>query len=194
MNTQKSRFEHFLEPGKVYRREMLLSYSTSVDRELKHQVQKGILEKVGAGLYYCPQQSRFGLMSPNTPALIRAFLKEDYFLLLSWNHYNTLGLGLTQLYNQTIVYNRKRHEAMRLAGQMFDFRRPTNGFPLLLTREFLLVDLINNLSELSEDPQTIKKNIAKQLHQFDHSKLLDLANQYGKVGTKKFFLNMNTRG
>ena len=190
MNTQNNSLERFLEPGKVYRREMLLPYSTAIDRTLKYQVQKEILEKVGAGLYYYPQKSRFGLMSPNTPELIRAFLKEDYFLLLSWNHYNTLGLGLTQLYNQTVVYNRKRHEAIRLAGQQFDFRRPTKGFPLVLTREFLLVDLMNNLSELSEEPQTIKKNIAKQLHHFDRAKLLDLANQHGKIGTKKFFSNI----
>lgn len=190
MNMQNSSFEHFLESGKVYRREMLLPYSTAIDRELKHQVQKGTLEKVGAGLYYCPKKSRFGLMSPNTPELVRAFLKEDYFLLLSWNRYNTLGLGLTQLYNQTVVYNRKRHEVVRLAGQLFDFRRPTKGFPLVLTREFLLVDLMNNLSELSEDPQTIQKNITKQLHHFDHTKLLDLVHHYGKISTKKFFLNI----
>jgi hypothetical protein len=49
---------------------------------------------------------------------------------------------------------------------------------------------MNNLSELSEDCQTIKNNIAKQLHQFDRAKLLDLANHYGKVGTKKFFSNI----
>ena len=192
MNTQNSGFEGFLEPGKIYRREMLLPYSTAIDRTLKHQTQKGILEKVGAGLYYCPQKSRFGLLSPNTMELVRAFLKEDHFLLLSWNHYNTLGLGLTQLYNQTVVYNRKRHEVVKLAGQSFDFRRPAKGFPLVLTKEFLLVDLMNNLSELTEDPQAVKKNVIKQLHQFDKAKLLALVQQYGKVGTKKFF--SSTRG
>ncbi len=192
MNTQNSGFEGFLEPGKIYRREMLLPYSTAIDRTLKHQTQKGVLEKVGAGLYYYPQKSRFGLLSPNTMELVRAFLKEDHFLLLSWNHYNTLGLGLTQLYNQTVVYNRKRHEAVKLAGQSFDFRRPTKGFPLVLTKEFLLVDLMNNLSELTEDPEAVKKNVIKQLHHFDKAKLLALVQQYGKVGTKKFF--SSTRG
>ena len=190
MSNRNLGLKRFLEPGKVYRREVLAHHSTAVDRELKAQIQKGHLEKVGAGLYYCPKKSRFGLMNPDTPELIRAFLKEDCFLLLTWNHYNTLGLGCTQLYNQTVVYNRKRHESVRLAGQLFDFRRPTTGFPLLLSKEFLLIDLVNNLPELSEDPQAIKMNIAKKLHHFDTTKLLDLAHQYGKVGTKKFFSNL----
>ncbi len=184
-------FEKLLKPGKVYRREMLLPYSTAIDRTLHQQSEKGSLEKVGPGLYYCPKKSRFGTLAPNPRILVQAFLKGDTFLLFSRNEYNALGLGLTQLYNQNIVYNHKRHEVLKLAGQSFDFRRPNRGFPATLSKEFLLVDLMNNLDELAEDSELIQKNIHKQWNQFDRVRLLQLAGQYGKIKTRKFLKELN---
>ncbi len=70
-----------------------------IDRDLYKLVQQGLLEKIAAGLYYKPQTSRYGDLPPNDEALVKAFLREDSFLLFSWNEYNALGLGLTQLYN-----------------------------------------------------------------------------------------------
>ncbi len=187
MSTAFSRFSSHLEVGKVYRREMLLPYSHALDRELRNSEQLGILEKVGAGLYYCPQKSRFGTLPPSDNQLIMAFLKEDPYLLFSWNSYNSLGLGMTQLYNQMVVYNYKRHELIELGGKLFHFRRPTRGFPLTLTKEFLLVDLLNNLPLLAEDSDMIKKNLKSKIAYFNLEMVKDLAKQYGKVGTKKFF-------
>jgi hypothetical protein len=37
--------------------------------------------------------------------LVESFLKDSDFLMVKPNLYNTLGLGLTQLYNTTWVYN-----------------------------------------------------------------------------------------
>ena len=36
-----------------------------------------------------------------------AFLRDKDFLVFSPSAYNTLGLGTTQLYNRTLVYNHK---------------------------------------------------------------------------------------
>jgi hypothetical protein len=72
--------------------------------------------------------SRFGSLPPEENALVKAFLRDNQFLLLSWNAYNSLGLGLTQVYNRMVVYNRKRHCVFRLANQEYDFHRPTYGF------------------------------------------------------------------
>src|SRR5262245_17459882 len=128
-----------LKTGHVYRRESLLSFSKAVDRDLEKLLNKGMLEKLAPGLYYKPTHSRYGLLPSKDEELIRCFLRDDPFLLYSWNQYNTLGLGLTQLYNRAVVYNRKRHGLLNLGGKEFDFRRPLRGFPKKLSKEFLLV-------------------------------------------------------
>jgi len=176
-----------LRSGRVYRREELLSFSKALDRDLNLLTTSGVLEKVGAGLYYMPQKSLFGLLPPDDQELVSAFLKDDDFLLFSWNQYNSLGLGLTQLYNQPIVYNRKRHGLFTLGNKTFDFRISLRGFPKKLTPEFLLVDLINNLNELAEDVDLVKEHLKKSIAKFDLNKLSNHSKKFGKVGTKKFF-------
>ena len=97
--------------GKVYRREDLRSFSTAVDRDLKTLVAAREVKKLAGGLYYRPRKNRFGETPPDPQDLVRAFLKTDDFLLTSYNHYNQLGLGLTQVYNAYMVYNHKRSKA-----------------------------------------------------------------------------------
>ncbi len=176
-----------LEPGHVYRRSVLSSFSKAIDRDLITLTNKGVLEKVGPGLYYSPVVSRFGILPPKEEDLVRCFLRDDPYLLYSWNEYNNLGLGLTQLYNRWVVYNRKRHEVLELNGRQFDFRRPARGFPTHLTPEFLLVDFVNNLDELSEEVGFVKSEIEKNLTRFGHAQLLKNARSYGKIGTRRFF-------
>lgn len=188
MNTLSyEKFDSHLKAGHVYRREALLSLSSAIDRDLSSLVKKGRIERVGSGLYHKPAHSRFGTLPSNDEELVRSFLRDDYFLLFSWNQYNTLGLGLTQLYNRVVVYNRKRHGLFKLGGKEFDFRRPARGFPEKLSKEFLLIDLINNLSELAEEGELVKAQVKKYLKQFNQSKVTHYASLYGKVATRKFF-------
>lgn len=176
-----------LRNGHVYRRDMLLPYSKALDRDLDMLVEKGLLRKVAAGLYYKPAMSELGTLPPKDDNLVRVFLRDNHFLLYSLNQYNSLGVGLTQLYNRVIVLNRKRHGVFRLGNKEFDFRRPGKGFPRKVTPEFLLVDLVDNLAELAEDTSLVKENVRKNLANFDRDKLLHLAREYGKVSTRKFF-------
>ncbi len=164
-----------------------MPFSTAVDRDLIILTEKGLVEKVGPGLYYRPIVSRFGTLPPKEEDLVSCFLQGDPFLLYSWNEYNALGLGLTQLYNRWVVYNRKRHGLLELNGRKFDFRRPARGFPTHLTPEFLLVDLVNNLAGLSEETGFVKPQIQKNLARFDRDQLLHNARSYGKIGTCCFF-------
>jgi len=175
-----------LEHGRVYRRETLMPYTKAVDRDLKSLSSSGSLKKVAPGLYYYPKMSRFGELPPSDYDLVTTFLKDDPFLLFSWNDYNALQLGLTQLYNKVIVYNRKRHEEVCLGKKLFDFRRPTKGFPTTLSKEFLLVDLLNNLSQIVDDPEEVKMHIKARLPLFDHDNLKKLSKSFGKVSTRKF--------
>jgi len=180
--------------GKVYRRNELTSYSTSVDRELKMLGSNGTLKKVGPGLYYFPKQSRFGVLPPNEQELLSKFLKTDNFLLVSPNWYNFLGLGLTQLSTATKVYNTKRYDTLSLAGQKYYFIRPNNGFPKKLSREFLLVDLLNNLSQVGEDEEQLRNAVSKKINDFDKKQLFKLSEKYGKVSTRKFLRSLLNGG
>lgn len=67
-----------------------------------------------------------------------------------------MGVGTTQLYNHRVVYNHKRHGRFTLGGMPFEFRRKPRC-PRQLTEEFLLADLLNNLSELAENPAAVRE-------------------------------------
>lgn len=117
--------------------------------------------------------------------MVRAFLSDETFLFVSFNEYNLLGLGLTQLYNQQFVYNRKRHGDFILDGRHFSFRRPRD-FPETLSKEFLFVDLLNNRRELSGNTRELEKAVALRAKEADRAELCKAAKKYGKVATRKF--------
>jgi len=175
-----------LRPGRVYRRADLAQWSKSVDRHARELVDQSVLQKLSNGLYYYPKASAFGRVPPDEMELVRTFLKEDDFLLTSPNAYNALGVGTTQLYNSRVVYNHKRHGRFTLGGMLFEFRRKPR-FPRQLTEEFLLVDLLNNLSELAEDPVTVRERARAKAKALNADRLRRAARDYGKVATRKFF-------
>lgn len=175
-----------LRPGHAYRREDLAQWSTAVDRHLRQLLTDGTLTKVSGGLYYRPKQTAFGEAPAEDEELVGTFLKDNRFLLASPNAYNRLGLGTTQLYDKTVVYNHKRHGTFSLGGRTFDFRvKPT--FPRKLSREFLLVDLVNNVDQLAEDKDDVLNRVKQQAVQFDTTRLRRCARNYGNVHTRKFF-------
>ena len=173
-----------MKPGRVYRRKELNEYSNSVDRELAKLSFKGVIKKLSAGLYVKPEQSRFGKLPPDDKELVRAFLNNKQFLLMSFNYYTSLGLGLTQLYNEILVYNRRRHGQIKLGSKKFVFKNMPE-FPKKPSREFLLIDMLNNLKSLGEDSSKILKRLKKKKDSFDMKKTSLMAKRYGKLKTKK---------
>jgi hypothetical protein len=175
-----------LRPGQVYRRGDLVRWSSAVDRHLKQLVEEGTLTKLAGGLYAYPKQTVFGKAPAEDDMLVEAFLKDDRFLLASPNAYNSLGVGTTQLYDKTVVYNHKRHGDFVLGGRKFAFRvRPS--FPKSLSREFLLVDLVNNLDQLAENKQEVLARVAEKAASYDVRRLERASYNYGNVKTRKFF-------
>ncbi|WEK33561.1 MAG: hypothetical protein P0Y53_13800 [Candidatus Pseudobacter hemicellulosilyticus] len=178
-----------LKPGEVYRRADLEQWSTAVDRHLQQLVHDGTLEKLSGGLYYVPRQSVFGKTPADEKALIHTFLKDDRFVVTSPSDYNTLGVGTTQLYNERRVYNHKRHGTFKLGNRSFRFvRRPY--VPEKLSKEFLLVDLVNNLNKLEEDQPALFDNVKRKAKEMDRKKLARLVHDFGTVGTKKKFADL----
>jgi hypothetical protein len=177
-----------LQPGKIYRRADLEFYSSAIDRHLAQLVARGHLTKIQNGLYYVPKQSKFGPVPPTDPELIRAFLKDDPFLLLNPSLFNGLGLGLTQLYAIPWVYNHKRQGIITLNGKKFEFKRRTS-FPTKLTPEFLLVDLLNNLPNLPDEPaMPHPSNLYALLSTLNTAHLLDCTRQYASRNSKMFLM------
>jgi uncharacterized protein DUF6088 len=184
--SQLAKLKKNLKTGNVYRRADLEQWSKSVDRHARELVEEGVLTKLQTGLYYYPKESTFGKVPPTDMELVRSFLKDNNFLLTSPNTYNGLGLGTTQLYNTMMVYNHKRHGKYKLGNRTFDFQRKYN-FPKKLSNEYLLVDLLNNLSSLAEDQKEVESKAKEKALTMDSKKLLTNAEKYGKVRTKKFF-------
>lgn len=178
-----------LKRGQVYRRDDLSKWSKSVDRHLDALVEEDTLQKLSPGLYYYPKISTFGKTPPEEEVLIRSFLKDDRFLLTSPSNYNSLGVGTTQLYNERIVYNHKRHGEYKFGNRKFSFRMMPH-FPRKLSQEFLLVDLVNNLETLAEDPNEVLKNIARKVHSMDTKKLNHYVSQYASARARKILTPM----
>ena len=175
-----------LKAGHVYRREDLARLSNAVDRHLRELVSMGKLQKLAQGLYHAPKQSNFGPLPPADDQVVKGFLRDKEFLVFSPSSYNAVGLGTTQLYNRTLVYNHKRHGVFRLGNRQFDFRVKPR-FPKKLSREFLYVDLLNNLEELAEDRDVVLSQARSKLGSFDIDRLQGAVENYGNMTTRKRF-------
>ena len=58
-------------------------------------------------------------------------------------------------------------------------------FPVQFNREVLLVDMLNNFSELAEDEKKVFEALKRKVSTFDKSELENASKLYGKVKTKK---------
>jgi hypothetical protein len=184
--SQLNELKKHLKKGRVYRRADLSEWSKSIDRHLEELTKDGTLEKVSSGVYYYPKTSVFGKVPPDESNLVSVFLKDDRFLLISPNSYNSLGVGTTQLYNKKVVYNHKRHGKFKLGNREFEFQLK-HHFPSKITEEFLLVDLANNIEQLAEDRENILNKLLVKASQVPSQKLRNNVVKYGNTQTKKMF-------
>lgn len=173
-----------LRQGVVYRRSELAKWSRSVDRHLSELTKTGVLKKVSPGLYHVPKSTVFGSAPASEMDLVRGFLKDDRFLILSPNAYNGLGLGTTQLHNKRVVYNHKRHGDFTLGGRQFTFQVKPH-FPKKLSPEFLLVDMIGNLNQLIDDQPDMLARITAKVAKMDQRKLSLALSKYGNTRAKR---------
>jgi hypothetical protein len=189
--TKLEELKKHLRRGRVYRREDLAPWSNAVDRHLKQLIADGTLTKLAGGLYLFPTDTVFGKAPAQDEKLVAAFLRDHRFLLASPSAYNSLGVGTSQLYDKTVVYNHKRHGNFSFGGRKFEFRfKPT--FPRKLTREFLLVDLVNNLDRLAESHDRVLANVKKTAASYHAPRLRRVVREYGNVKTRKFFQTLQT--
>ena len=179
-----SNLKRHLRPGQVYRRKDLARWSNAVDRHVRLLVDEGRLEKVSPGVYMAPRKTKFGAASARPEKLVETFLGDDRFLMVSPNAFNGLGVGTTQLYNEPVVYNRKRHGKFTLDGRVYDFRmRPS--VPKVLSREVLLVDLLHNLDRLAEDKSAVLPRALERAKEMDRSRLARAVRDFGSARAER---------
>jgi hypothetical protein len=173
-----------LRPGQVYRRQDLARWTRAVDRDLKRLLKEHRLEKVSQGLYMVPRKTRFGPAPAAPEKLVSGFLKDDRFLIVPPNAHHGLGLGTSQLRNEPLVYNSKRHGRFALDGRVYDFRMRTH-VPNKLSKEVLLVEMLHNLNELPEEgPGVLPRALAKA-RQMDKKKLGKAVRHFGSARAKR---------
>ncbi len=175
-----------LKPRSTYRREDFISLSSNVDRYLKKLVLQKNLIKIQNGLYMCPEKTPFGNALPDEYQMLKSFLKDDRFVVYDLNIFNDLGLGLTQLHNKRIVFNRKRHRDFNFNGKSYSFYRWRDA-PKKLSKEFLYVEFLNRFNKLKEDEIKNKRLLKARLKELNQKKLKIAVNNYGKESTKKRF-------
>lgn len=184
-----NRVKKHLVPGRTYRRSDLAEYSSNVDRHLQSLVSEGLLKKLSTGLYVAPKATAFGDAPPEEESLLKTFLKDDHFVVYSPSQFNTLGLGSTQLYNTRVVFNRKRTGQMVVGGRSYTFRLWREA-PKTLTKEFLVVELLNRLNELAEDRHSLLENLRLKLKDMDTAKLNRAVKRFGTLSTQKKLKNL----
>lgn len=175
-----------LNPGQIYRRADIEKWSNAVDRHLNQLQEEKALFKLSGGMYYCPKESPFGPVPPSDHELVKAFLKDDRFLLTTPNAYNSLGVGTTQLYNETVVYNHKRHGIFKLGVRSFRFILK-HHFPSDLCDEFLLVDLVDHINQLAENRERVLRLVKIKAQSMNQKYLKNAILNYGGVRAKKMF-------
>ena len=131
---------------------------------------------------YAPQISKFEVLPPNDAVLVERFLKDDEFLIVFPNLFNSVGLGLTQLYHTSWVYNYKRKGEFTLNGKKFEFKLKSS-FPTQLTQEFLFVELLNSLEDIVETPEL--SQIQSKIKDFDSTVLVQMSQKYGSGRSRK---------
>jgi hypothetical protein len=73
-----------------------------------------------------------------------------------------------------------------LGGQKFQFRL-VPAYPHKLSREFLLVDLLNNLKHLPDNTAGVLTNLKPRMKEFDSPALKTCLERYGTPRAKKVF-------
>jgi hypothetical protein len=180
-----------LMPGQVYRRSDFVGQSTNVDRHLAALVTEGSLKKLARGLYVAPKQTSFGEGAPNEESLLESFLKDDHFVVYSFNQFNALGLGTTQLYNRRVVFNRKRVGEFSMGGRKYVFHRWREA-PRKLTQEFLVVELLNRLDDLAEDRNQVLEKLKAKLQHFDSKSLKFHVAHFGTMACQNRYKALTT--
>lgn len=173
-----------LEPGRVYRTGELRRWSANPARLVQRLVREGRLRRAARGLYYVPEESRFGKVPARDEALLRAFLGGERFVITGPPRWNALGLGATAMFWATLAYNVKRSGEFALDGRRFILRR--EPFPDEPTAEWFVVDLLQHHDMAGASLSELEQRLTETLRsgRWKPGRLHEIAALFGNKTTK----------
>lgn len=175
-------------PGRVYRTRELRAFTANPTRWAKRLVEQGVLKQPYHGLYYLPQESSFGPVGPTEEELLRAYFDGEPFLVTGPYFWNALGLGTTQMFAVSLVYNQKLTGEVRLGGGRYWLRRVR--FPDPPPLEWFVVDLLHNERHMGEDTSALDGLLARAVRdgRFDAQRLREMAEEYAHPAERQRIL------
>lgn len=174
-----------LEPGRVYRTRDLMPWSRNPSRLARRLVREGQLRELNQGLFFRPNQSRFGAVPPSDDELMRGFLGEDSdFVFTGPDRWNTLGLGTTEVFAAPLVYNTKRSGPFRFGNRRFNLRRV--AFPSDPPAEWYVVDLFEHAEQAGASRTDLARALRTRVAAgaFDSQRLMEMASRFGTKDTQ----------
>ena len=165
--------------GRVYRTRDLKKLSSNPTRLAQNLVQEGKLRKLRNGLFYVPKKGTFGDVPPSEDAILKALFGSNSYLKTGPSVWNSLGLGTTAVEAIPLIYNKSKTGLEQIGRKKFEFRRVR--FPRKPSKEFFVVDLLQNLDRAGADPGEMKQALGQALRngRFDGPTLLEMAEKYG---------------
>ncbi|MDF1561991.1 MAG: hypothetical protein P1V51_03045 [Deltaproteobacteria bacterium] len=172
-----------LEPGRAYRTRELRRWSANPTRLARRLVREGVLREAAHGLFYAPVPSRFGPAPVDDEELLRAFLEGDRFVITGPPRWNSLGLGSTAMFAETLVYNTRRTDELVFDGRPFRLRRVY--FPDKPTPEWFVVDLLQHHELAGVSPEELEARLKATIREgrWDVEHLVEMAEAYGTKAT-----------
>ena len=182
-----------LDPGTVYRTAHLVRWGANPTRLARRLEGEGRLRRLSQGLYYAPRKTKFGEVPPSDEALLDAFFDGSPWIVTGPPRWNALGLGGTQLFARSLVYNTRRSGPRSVGGRWFEFRRV--AFPSEPSAEWFVVDLLRNAGRvgLERDELMVRLRSALLEGRFSSSKLQQMASRFGRRAEKDLVREV-TRG
>ena len=167
-----------LHPGQVLRTKALAVWSANPVRLAQRLVRDGRLQKLGQGLFAVPRTSRFGMVPPDLPTLLTAFLEGAPYVVTGPPVWNSLGLGSTALWAQALVYNTKRSGEFKLGNQRVLLRRVR--FPEDPPPEWFAVDLLESTKAAGISKEELRPRLVEALRsrRLDPERLKAMADVY----------------
>ena len=101
--------------------------------------------------------------------------------------------GTFNIPSGTTVSDQSLKTSFMLGGKIFEFRLK-HKFPRELSKEFLFVDLLNNLNELAEDRDNLLKSVKEKVLAEPQPQMKRAFNAYGGERTKSLFNKWMTEG
>lgn len=179
-----------LEEGEVYRTKDLRKLSSNPTRLAQRLVQEGKLLKLRNGLFQVPKKGAFGCVPPSEDAILKALFGSRPYLKTGPSVWNSLGLGTTVVETIPLVYNKTKTGIEQVGKKKFEFRRVR--FPRKPSKEFFVVDLLQNLDRAGADSGDLKKALGLSLKsgRFDKGNLLEMAEKYGSKSVTRMIMEV----